>query len=80
MHMWWSRYEFCFDGSSIVYWSLCSIYLLALHILQDNAKLISQPAIKKFAKSFMRKGNINLVNDVIKSIHNSDYKIDQVVI
>lgn len=28
----------------------------------------------------MRNGNINLVNDVIKSIHNSDYNIDQVVI
>lgn len=56
------------------------MYLLIVHFLQDNAELISKPAIKKFAISFMRNGNINLVNDVIKSIHNSDYKIDQVVI
>ncbi|PIN04233.1 hypothetical protein CDL12_23233 [Handroanthus impetiginosus] len=46
-------------------------------VVKDHAKLISQPTIKKFAKSFMRKGNINLVNDVIKSIHSSGYKIDQ---
>lgn len=55
------------------------MYLLLLHFLQDNAELISKPAIRKFAISFMRNGNINLVNDVIKSIHNSDYEIDQVV-
>ncbi|KAK6156967.1 hypothetical protein DH2020_011215 [Rehmannia glutinosa] len=46
-------------------------------VVKDNAKLISEPAIKKFATSFMRKGNINLVNDVIKSIHYSGYKIHQ---
>ncbi|CAA0841495.1 Pentatricopeptide repeat-containing protein -chloroplastic [Striga hermonthica] len=46
-------------------------------VVKDNAKFISQPAIRKFATSFMKKGNINLVNDVIKTIHNSGYKIDQ---
>lgn len=46
-------------------------------VIKDNAELISKPAIRKFAISFMRNGNINLVNDVIKSIHNSDYNIDQ---
>lgn len=55
-------------------------YIESTHILQDNAKLISQSAIKKFATSFMRKGNINLVNDVFKSIHSSGYKIDQVIV
>ncbi|KAK4401949.1 Pentatricopeptide repeat-containing protein, chloroplastic [Sesamum angolense] len=45
-------------------------------VVKDNANLISQTAIKKFATSFMRKGNINLVNDVIKSIHSSGNKID----
>ncbi|KAG6394763.1 hypothetical protein SASPL_145353 [Salvia splendens] len=46
-------------------------------VVKDNVELIPKPAIKKFAISFMRNGNINLVNDVIKSIHNSNYKIDQ---
>ncbi|KAH6762014.1 Pentatricopeptide repeat superfamily protein [Perilla frutescens var. hirtella] len=46
-------------------------------VVKDNAELIPKPAIKKFTISFMRNGNINLVNDVIKSIHNSDNKIDQ---
>ncbi|XP_041991645.1 pentatricopeptide repeat-containing protein At1g10910, chloroplastic-like isoform X1 [Salvia splendens] len=46
-------------------------------VVKDNAELIPKPAIKKFAISFTRNGNINLVNDVIKSIHNSNYKIDQ---
>ncbi|KAG8368771.1 hypothetical protein BUALT_Bualt15G0081400 [Buddleja alternifolia] len=46
-------------------------------VVKDQAKSISQSVIKKFATSFMRKGNINLVNDVIKSIHSSGYEIDQ---
>ncbi|KAK4491246.1 hypothetical protein RD792_001980 [Penstemon davidsonii] len=48
-------------------------------VVKDNAKSISQTAIKKFAISFMAKGNINLVNDVIKSIHSSGYKVDQLI-
>ncbi|XVF01132.1 hypothetical protein REPUB_Repub04eG0062000 [Reevesia pubescens] len=46
-------------------------------VVKDNAKLISQPAIKKFATAFMKLGNINLINDVLKVIHGSGYKIDQ---
>ncbi|KAL6494516.1 hypothetical protein OROGR_031316 [Orobanche gracilis] len=46
-------------------------------VVKDNTKLISQPAIKKFATSFMRRGNLNLINDVIKTLHNSGNKIDQ---
>lgn len=54
------------------------LHFWAPHIFQDNAKLISQHSIKKFATSFMDKGNINLVNDVIKSLHSNAYKIDPV--
>ncbi|EYU26539.1 hypothetical protein ABFS82_02G067900 [Erythranthe guttata] len=46
-------------------------------LVKDNAKYISESAIRKFTTTFMRKGNINLINDVIKSIHSSSYKIDQ---
>ncbi|XP_052204206.1 pentatricopeptide repeat-containing protein At1g10910, chloroplastic isoform X2 [Diospyros lotus] len=46
-------------------------------VVKDNAKFISQPAKKKFATLFLKTGNINLVNDVIKAIHSSQYKIDQ---
>lgn len=45
---------------------------------QDNAEFISQRAIKKFATAFTKLGNINLINDVLKVIHGSGYKIDQV--
>lgn len=45
---------------------------------QDNSEHISQPAIKKFASAFMKFGNINLINDVLKVIHGSGSKIDQV--
>lgn len=45
---------------------------------QDNAGLISKPAVKKFATAFLKSGNINLINDVIKAIHGSGHKIDQV--
>ncbi|KAL3515623.1 hypothetical protein ACH5RR_022525 [Cinchona calisaya] len=46
-------------------------------VIKDNAGSISQPATKKFAVSFMKFGNINLINDVLKAIHRSGYKIDQ---
>ncbi|XP_022762316.1 pentatricopeptide repeat-containing protein At1g10910, chloroplastic isoform X2 [Durio zibethinus] len=46
-------------------------------VVKDNAALISQPAIKKFATAFMKWGNINFINDVLKVIHGSGYKIDQ---
>ncbi|KAF8411777.1 hypothetical protein HHK36_004336 [Tetracentron sinense] len=46
-------------------------------IVKDNAEEISQPAIKKFAVAFMKSGNINLINDVMKAVHSSGHKIDQ---
>ncbi|XP_041010889.1 pentatricopeptide repeat-containing protein At1g10910, chloroplastic isoform X2 [Juglans microcarpa x Juglans regia] len=46
-------------------------------VVKDNAGLISKPAIKKFSIAFFNSGNINLINDVIKAIHGSGYKIDQ---
>ncbi|GKV21171.1 hypothetical protein SLEP1_g31176 [Rubroshorea leprosula] len=48
-------------------------------VVKDNADLISRPAIKKFATVFVKKGNINLINDVMKVIHGSGYKIDQAI-
>ncbi|XP_057495606.1 LOW QUALITY PROTEIN: pentatricopeptide repeat-containing protein At1g10910, chloroplastic-like [Actinidia eriantha] len=46
-------------------------------VIKDNAKLISQPAMKKFATSFLKSGNINLLNDVVRALHSSGYKFDQ---
>ncbi|PPR94980.1 hypothetical protein GOBAR_AA25707 [Gossypium barbadense] len=46
-------------------------------VVKDNSEHISQPAIKKFASAFMKFGNINLINDVLKVIHGSGSKIDQ---
>ncbi|KAH9751627.1 pentatricopeptide repeat-containing protein [Citrus sinensis] len=44
---------------------------------EDNSDSISHPDIKKFASAFVRLGNINLVNDVMKAIHATGYRIDQ---
>lgn len=46
-------------------------------VVKDNARSIRRPTIKKFAASFIKFGNINLINDVMKAIHSSGYKIDQ---
>ncbi|XP_057978116.1 pentatricopeptide repeat-containing protein At1g10910, chloroplastic [Malania oleifera] len=46
-------------------------------VVKDNAGLISLAAIKKFVTAFVKFGNINLINDVIKAVHSSGYKIDQ---
>ncbi|RVW43515.1 Pentatricopeptide repeat-containing protein, chloroplastic [Vitis vinifera] len=46
-------------------------------VVKDNEGLISKPSIKKFATAFMKFGNVNLINDVMKAIHGSGYKIDQ---
>lgn len=48
-------------------------------VAKDNTKLISKPAMKKFARAFMKLGNINLINDVLKAIHNSGFNIDEEV-
>ncbi|CAN8311955.1 unnamed protein product [Cochlearia groenlandica] len=47
-------------------------------VVKDNAKMISQPTLKRFGRTFMISGNINLVNDVLKALHSSGHKIDQV--
>uniref|UniRef100_A0A1J3CCJ7 Pentatricopeptide repeat-containing protein, chloroplastic n=1 Tax=Noccaea caerulescens TaxID=107243 RepID=A0A1J3CCJ7_NOCCA len=48
-------------------------------VVKDNGKMMSQPTLKKFGRAFMISGNINLVNDVVKVLHGSGYKIDQVL-
>ncbi|XP_071691569.1 pentatricopeptide repeat-containing protein At1g10910, chloroplastic-like isoform X2 [Rutidosis leptorrhynchoides] len=53
------------------------LYKDAYVVFKDNARLISRPAMKRFSSTFMRFGNINLINDVMKAIHNSGYKIGQ---
>ncbi|XP_058767242.1 pentatricopeptide repeat-containing protein At1g10910, chloroplastic-like [Vicia villosa] len=45
-------------------------------VFKDNATFISGPTTKKFARAFMKSGNINLINDVMKALHNCGYKID----
>lgn len=45
---------------------------------QDNGELISAPSMKKFATIFLKSGNINSMNDVLKMIHGFGCKIDQV--
>lgn len=45
---------------------------------QDNGELISAPAMKKFANMFLKSGNINSINDVLKVIHGFGCKIDPV--
>ncbi|KAJ8526412.1 hypothetical protein K7X08_028889 [Anisodus acutangulus] len=46
-------------------------------VVKDNAGFISRPSIKKFAVNFLRYGNVNLINDVMKAVHSSGHKIDQ---
>ncbi|KAL5554085.1 hypothetical protein UlMin_041486 [Ulmus minor] len=46
-------------------------------VVKDNGELISLPVIKKFATIFMKSGNINLINDVLKVVHGFGSKIDQ---
>ncbi|XP_062177990.1 pentatricopeptide repeat-containing protein At1g10910, chloroplastic isoform X2 [Alnus glutinosa] len=46
-------------------------------VVKDNARFISKAAIKKFCIAFLKSGNINLINDVIKAIHGCGYEIDQ---
>ncbi|XP_010544276.1 PREDICTED: pentatricopeptide repeat-containing protein At1g10910, chloroplastic isoform X2 [Tarenaya hassleriana] len=46
-------------------------------VVKDNAKLISKPAFRKFGRAFMKAGNINQINDVMKVMHGSGHKIDQ---
>lgn len=54
------------------------LIILVKILFQDNGKMMSQPTLKKFGRAFMISGNINLVNDVLKVLHGSGHKIDQV--
>ncbi|KAL6608134.1 hypothetical protein ACP70R_041197 [Stipagrostis hirtigluma subsp. patula] len=46
-------------------------------VVKDNAELISPPSLEKFARSFMASGNINLINDVMKALNRSGWRISQ---
>ncbi|ERM94004.1 pentatricopeptide repeat-containing protein At1g10910, chloroplastic isoform X1 [Amborella trichopoda] len=46
-------------------------------LVKDNSELISKSALDKFVTSFMKFGNINLINDVLRALHNNGYLINQ---
>nr|CAB3473320.1 unnamed protein product [Digitaria exilis] len=48
-------------------------------VVKDNAELISPSSLEKFARSFMVSGNINLINDVMKALNRSGWRISQVM-
>ncbi|MFS7979044.1 putative tetratricopeptide-like helical domain superfamily [Helianthus anomalus] len=75
----YSKKPMCKDLHEKVLYILIAgrLYKDAYVVFKDNARLISRPALKRFSSSFMRFGNINLINDVMKAIHNSGYKIGQ---
>ncbi|KAK1417658.1 hypothetical protein QVD17_26790 [Tagetes erecta] len=75
----YSKKPMCKDLHEKVLYILIAgrLYKDAYVVFKDNARLISRPAMKRFSSSFMRFGNINLINDVMKAIHNSGYKIGQ---
>ncbi|KAB5516297.1 hypothetical protein DKX38_026945 [Salix brachista] len=60
------------------YW-IFALNVFSKYFCQDNAELISQAAIKEFASSFVKLGNINLIKYVMKVILGSGYKIDEVM-
>ncbi|KAF3781595.1 Pentatricopeptide repeat-containing protein [Nymphaea thermarum] len=45
--------------------------------MKDNIEYISSPSLERFLNSFMRSGNINLINDVLKACNKSSYRINQ---
>ncbi|KAG1346390.1 pentatricopeptide repeat-containing protein, chloroplastic [Cocos nucifera] len=45
-------------------------------VMKDNMERISTSSLDKFAVSFMRSGNINLINDVFKALHRSRRQIN----
>ncbi|KAL6881949.1 hypothetical protein ACP4OV_011421 [Aristida adscensionis] len=46
-------------------------------VVKDNAEHISPASLEKFARSFMASGNINLINDVMKALNRSRWRISQ---
>lgn len=55
-----------------------SDYFLVVIVEQDNAEVIPMHSLEKFAIAFMKSGNINLINDVVKALHRFGYRIDMV--
>jgi hypothetical protein len=45
---------------------------------QDFSECITDRSMEKFTNSFMRSGNVNLINDVLKAYHQSGNKISMV--
>ncbi|KAK8958199.1 Pentatricopeptide repeat-containing protein [Platanthera guangdongensis] len=45
-------------------------------VMKDNMEKISARSLEKFAISFMKSGNINLINDVIKAFHRLGHNVD----
>ncbi|CAL4949239.1 unnamed protein product [Urochloa decumbens] len=46
-------------------------------VVKDNAEMISPSSLERFARSFMVSGNINLINDVMKALNRSGWRISQ---
>ncbi|KAF2950758.1 pentatricopeptide repeat-containing protein At1g10910, chloroplastic isoform X2 [Oryza sativa Japonica Group] len=46
-------------------------------VVKDNSEFISRRSLGNFARSFMASGNINLINDVMKAVHRSGWRISQ---
>ncbi|XP_042461615.1 pentatricopeptide repeat-containing protein At1g10910, chloroplastic isoform X2 [Zingiber officinale] len=44
-------------------------------VMKDNSQSLSAKSLEKFAMSFMKSGNINLINDVLKALHRSGFQI-----
>jgi hypothetical protein len=49
-----------------------------LLLSQDFSEFISDGSMERFASSFMKSGNVNLINDVLKAYHRSRNKISTV--
>lgn len=46
-------------------------------VIKDNSDLISPRSLENFAGQFMISGNINLINDVMKALNHSGWRISQ---
>ncbi|OAY66942.1 Pentatricopeptide repeat-containing protein, chloroplastic [Ananas comosus] len=46
-------------------------------VMKDNFEVISTHSLEKFVSSFMKSGNINLMNDVLKAFHRSGKHINE---
>lgn len=71
---------YCFSFCYYNLFCLFSVSPLRKSNWQDNADLISPSSLENFAKSFMVSGNINLINDVMKALNRSGWRISQVMV